>query len=68
MGKRFYCGVDGPVVETKKGKLRGYLYDKVYHFLGTDSESKKIPYAGGSGCMGRNKRCRKLWIHLPGLK
>lgn len=34
MGKRFYCGVDGPVVETKKGKLRGYLYDKVYHFLG----------------------------------
>jgi len=34
MVKHFLCTDSEPVVRTKQGKLRGYLYDNVYHFLG----------------------------------
>ena len=34
MVKKFYCDVDGPIVETPKGKLRGYLWGDTYYFLG----------------------------------
>lgn len=34
MSKRFYCDFDGPIVETRAGKLRGYLWGDTYHFLG----------------------------------
>ncbi|MDC7301135.1 carboxylesterase/lipase family protein [Agathobacter ruminis] len=30
----FFCGLDNPIVETTKGKLRGFLFDGVYHFQG----------------------------------
>jgi len=34
MTKKFICNFDEPIVKTKKGKLRGYLWGNIYHFLG----------------------------------
>ena len=32
--KQFVCTAFDPVVETKEGKLRGFRYGEIYHFLG----------------------------------
>ena len=34
MPKNFICAPDYPVVETPKGKIRGYLYEGVFNFKG----------------------------------
>ena len=34
MAKKFVCTKDYPVVETKQGKLRGFLHDKIFKFYG----------------------------------
>jgi para-nitrobenzyl esterase len=34
MARQFFCGPNEPVVETKAGKLRGFLLDGVYTFHG----------------------------------
>lgn len=38
MPEQFYCGQNGPIVQTKAGKLRGFLSEGTYTFHG-------IPYA-----------------------
>ena len=30
----FLCNLDAPIVQTPKGKLRGFYQDGVYHFRG----------------------------------
>lgn len=32
--REFECGLNAPIVETTKGKLRGYTFQGVHHFLG----------------------------------
>lgn len=34
MEKEFLCSKSAPIVETTKGKLKGFRYDGVDHFLG----------------------------------
>ena len=34
MKNTFLCNVTGPIVATKKGKLRGFLFNDVYNFWG----------------------------------
>ena len=34
MAKTFRCDPDYPVVQTKAGKIRGFLYDDVFTFQG----------------------------------
>ena len=31
---QFVCNSEGPIVSTKQGKVRGYFFKDVYHFLG----------------------------------
>ena len=34
MEKEFYCASDGPIVKTRSGGIRGYIFDGIYTFHG----------------------------------
>ena len=34
MARQFICTEDTPVVQTKAGKVRGFILDGIYHYYG----------------------------------
>ncbi len=63
--QKFYCDYDGPIAETKAGKLRGYRLGKIYYFLGVRygtaarfrSPEPVKPFSGVADCFVTGDAC-----------
>ena len=73
MARQFICRKDYPIVETKEGKLHGFLLDGIFNFYGVKyAEAKRFhqptpvqPWEGVKDATTYGATCPNTWDSLP---
>ena len=73
MKNTFLCNANGPIVNTKYGKLRGFLFNDVYNFWGVryavarrfEEPREQLPWAGIKDALAYGYISPKLGNPLP---